>query len=127
MEVIVIALVSLNCPNCGGSLKMEDTMEKGLCMYCGSAFLVKDEIQRVQVEHSGTVNLNLNRKTEINNLLTRAEQNIAEYRDLSSNVTVEHVTMLLYPSRDPRVMILDPNRNRKLSMVLSRAIVLSVR
>ncbi len=76
-----MALVSLNCPNCGGSLKMEDTMEKGFCMYCGTSFLVKDEIQRVKVEHSGTVNLNLNRETEIKNLLIRAEQKTTEFRE----------------------------------------------
>ena len=75
-----MALVSLNCPNCGGSLRMEDTMGKGFCMYCGTAFLVKDEIQRIQVEHSGTVNLNLNREIEVENLLIRAEQKIEEYR-----------------------------------------------
>jgi len=87
-----MALVSLNCPNCGGSLKMEDTMDKGFCMYCGTSFLVKDEIQRVKVEHSGSVNLNLNREREIKNLLIRAEQKITEY-EMSSNAEFANSTI----------------------------------
>ena len=76
-----MALVSLKCPSCGGNIQMDDAKEKGFCMYCGSSFLVKDEIQSVQVEHSGTVNLNLNREKEVENLLIRAEQKIEEYRN----------------------------------------------
>lgn len=61
-----MALVSLKCPNCGGSLQMDNTLEKGFCMYCGSSFMVKDEIQRIKVEHSGSVNMS--RKEEANNI-----------------------------------------------------------
>lgn len=71
-----MALVSLNCPNCGGSLKMEDTMDKGFCMFCGTSFIVKDEIQRIQVEHTGEVELSRNK--ELDNLLVRAKQLIAD-------------------------------------------------
>lgn len=67
-----MALVSLKCPNCDGSLKMEDTMEKGFCMYCGTSFLVKDENQHILVEHTGQVELSRNR--ELDNLLVRAEK-----------------------------------------------------
>ena len=93
-----MALVSLNCPNCGGSLKMEDTMDKGFCMYCGTSFLVKDEIQRVQVEHRGTVNLNLNRDKEVENLLIRAEQKIKEYEMSNEGEFVNSTTDETYDS-----------------------------
>jgi len=80
-----MAFVSLKCPNCNGDIQMDNTKEKGFCMYCGSSFLVKDEVQRMQIEHSGTVNLNLNREKEVENLLIRAEQKIEklneEYRN----------------------------------------------
>lgn len=36
---------------------MDNSLEKAFCMFCGSPFLVKDEIQRVQIQHTGTVTL----------------------------------------------------------------------
>ena len=75
-----MALVCLKCPNCSGSLQMEDTLEKGFCMYCGSPFMVKEEIQRIQVEHSGTVNMNLNRIVESNNISTLGRIKFEENR-----------------------------------------------
>lgn len=50
-----MALVNLKCPNCGGSIQMEDKLAKAFCMYCGSPFFVKDEVQRIQIQHSGSV------------------------------------------------------------------------
>lgn len=75
-----MALVSLKCPNCGGSLQIENTMEKGFCMYCGSSFMVKDEIQRIQVEHRGTVNLS--RKEEANNIATLGRMKFEENTEI---------------------------------------------
>lgn len=71
-----MALIGLKCPNCNGEIQMDDTKENGFCMYCGSNFHVKDEVQRIQVEHSGTVNLN--RKEESENLAIIGEQKFSE-------------------------------------------------
>ena len=32
--------ISLKCPNCGGELKFETTMEFGFCMYCGNKVMI---------------------------------------------------------------------------------------
>jgi len=72
-----MALIGLKCPNCSGEIQMDDAKESGFCMYCGSNFRVKDEVQRIQVEHSGSVSIN--RDQELENLIIRAEQKIKEY------------------------------------------------
>jgi len=33
-------LISLRCPNCGGDLKFEDSMEFGFCQYCGNKVMI---------------------------------------------------------------------------------------
>jgi len=109
-----MALVSLNCPNCGGSLKMEDTMEKGFCMYCGTSFLVKDEIQRVQVEHRGTVNFNLNREKEVENLLIRAEQKIDEKR--MQNIEIESYYQWIIDNYIEKALDINPSSDKAAAM-----------
>lgn len=39
-------LVSAMCPNCGAKLELDENMEKGFCMYCGSQILVQDAVQK---------------------------------------------------------------------------------
>jgi len=45
-----MAFLNMNCPNCNKKIQMDDTVEKGFCMYCGASFCVQDEIQRFQDE-----------------------------------------------------------------------------
>ena len=45
-----MALLNVKCPNCNKKIQMDDTLEKGFCMYCGASFWVQDEIQRFQDE-----------------------------------------------------------------------------
>lgn len=45
-----MAYLSVKCPNCSKKIQMDDTSEKGFCMYCGASFGVQDEIQRFQDE-----------------------------------------------------------------------------
>lgn len=67
-----MAFINLKCSNCGGDIVMDDSKEKGFCMFCGSSFLVKDEIYRIHIEHSGT--LEISRKSEVENLVIRARE-----------------------------------------------------
>ena len=55
-----MALVNLKCPNCCGSIQMDNNVDKGFCMYCGSLFFVKEEVQRIQVQHYGSVVIDSN-------------------------------------------------------------------
>ena len=45
-----MAMYNLRCPSCGGEIQMDDKLEKGYCKYCGGAILIKEEIQKFQVE-----------------------------------------------------------------------------
>ena len=38
-----MGIVSLNCPNCGGKLQMDDSLEKGYCQYCGGEVIIKKD------------------------------------------------------------------------------------
>jgi len=77
-----MALINLKCPNCSGSIQMDDSKETGFCLYCGSKFLVNDEIQRILIEHSGSVEIN------------RQNESQKRINDLASSV--EHVSNLEY-------------------------------
>lgn len=57
-----MALQAFRCPNCNGELQMDDGLEKGYCMYCGSTIYVKDEIAKIKVIHSGMVEIDDSKK-----------------------------------------------------------------
>lgn len=50
-----MAIQNLKCPNCGGELQLDDNLDKGFCMYCGGAIQIKEEIAKIKIEHSGTI------------------------------------------------------------------------
>jgi len=50
-----MALVSGRCPNCGGEPQLDDSEEKGFCVYCGSLIQVRDAVTKLKVELSGNV------------------------------------------------------------------------
>ena len=50
-----MAIQNIKCPNCGGEVQMEDSLEKGFCMYCGGVIHIKEEITKIQIEHSGKI------------------------------------------------------------------------
>ncbi len=45
------------CPNCGAQLQLDNSMETGFCVYCGTKFIVHDAIQRMKIEVSGQVSM----------------------------------------------------------------------
>jgi len=49
-----MTLVALKCPNCGGSLDLEDSREFAFCQYCGTKVMIQEEIvkQKVTIDHS---------------------------------------------------------------------------
>ena len=52
-----MALQTFKCPNCNGELQMDDGLEKGYCMYCGSTIHVKEEVAKIKIELSGKVEM----------------------------------------------------------------------
>ncbi len=57
-----MAIQNIKCPNCGGEVQMDDTLEKGFCMYCGGAIHIKEEIAKIQIEHSGKIEIDDTKK-----------------------------------------------------------------
>lgn len=45
-----MALVALKCPNCGGSLDLDDSREFGFCQYCGTKIMIQEEKKKQLVE-----------------------------------------------------------------------------
>lgn len=58
-------LVALKCPNCNSDIELDKDREFGFCNYCGTKIVVADAVQKVTV--------NINRASEINNILKRAK------------------------------------------------------
>lgn len=46
-------LKNAKCPNCGGQLKLNPNLEKGMCIYCGTEIVVAEAIQKFTGEISG--------------------------------------------------------------------------
>lgn len=46
-------LKDAKCPNCGGQLKLNPDLEKGMCIYCGTEIIVSEAIQKFTGEISG--------------------------------------------------------------------------
>lgn len=48
-----MALIALKCPNCGGSVELDDKREIGFCMYCGNKMIMQESIkQKVEIDNS---------------------------------------------------------------------------
>lgn len=63
-----MGIVSLNCPNCGAQVDMDDSREFGYCNMCGSKVMVDKMI----VEHKGRVTID--NSAELNNLYVLARR-----------------------------------------------------
>ena len=61
-------LTKAKCPACGGALELNPGLERGICVYCGSEFLVQEAIQKFKAEVDGLPTLQ--------NMLIRAEQKL---------------------------------------------------
>lgn len=65
-----MAIVSIRCPNCRGTLELDGSREFGFCIYCGTQVQIQDEKARVEV--SGSVKLDESDK--YHNCLTLANR-----------------------------------------------------
>lgn len=50
-----MAIQNIKCPNCSGEVHMDDSLERGFCMYCGSEIHIKEEVAKIKIEHSGKI------------------------------------------------------------------------
>lgn len=60
--------ILMQCPNCGASLEVDENRETAFCTYCGAKMVREKQL----VELSGSVNIN--RQSDIDNLLVRAKR-----------------------------------------------------
>ena len=63
-------LTKAKCPACGGALELNPGLERGICVYCGSEFLVQEAIQKFKAEIDGLPTLK--------NMLIRADQKLSD-------------------------------------------------
>lgn len=53
----MINLKAAKCPQCGADIEVNPELERGICQFCGSTILIEDAIEKIQVEHTGTVKI----------------------------------------------------------------------
>ncbi len=57
-------LISLTCKKCNGEIQLDRSKEFGFCTYCGTKVMIQEEVQKIKVEHTGSVNINTSRREE---------------------------------------------------------------
>jgi tetratricopeptide (TPR) repeat protein len=75
-----MALVPVNCTQCGAAIQIPDEMDKANCMYCGTVLMVKETIKKSQSDgpdasklvELGNISLEAGRSEEALNYFTRA-------------------------------------------------------
>lgn len=50
-----MSLVSAKCPNCDGEIQLDESKEKGFCLFCGSQVYVKTAIENLKIQIDGIV------------------------------------------------------------------------
>ena len=45
-------LVDIKCPNCGQQIQINSDLKNGMCNYCGSQFLIDEQLQKVDLENA---------------------------------------------------------------------------
>jgi len=53
----MISLKAAKCPSCGADIEVNPELERGICQFCGSTILIQDAIQKIKVEHTGTIKI----------------------------------------------------------------------
>lgn len=48
-----MTLTKAKCPSCGGTLDINPSLERGICVYCGGEFLVREAVQKFKAEVDG--------------------------------------------------------------------------
>lgn len=79
-----MSLISLRCPNCNGDIRVDDNLDYGFCMYCGSKILIKT-----------TINVEMDGIDSKKNLVRRAEAfmmrgNYSEAQKIYEKMISEH-------------------------------------
>jgi len=51
-----MSLISLRCPNCAGSIELDEKKDFGFCMHCGQRVILSENIaQTVRIDHSHSI------------------------------------------------------------------------
>ena len=85
-----------NCPNCGGTLAVDNTKDAWICQYCNTPFIVEKAINNY--------NINNNIKAETVNIFGGVEKDfdivggvLKQYRGESTDVVIpENVSTIAY-------------------------------
>jgi DNA-directed RNA polymerase subunit RPC12/RpoP len=86
-----MALVALKCPNCGGTVQMEENMKDGFCVHCGTKIINEQNI-------SGQVSID--KKSDIVNHLKVAKEALTEQNLETATKLIENILLMDYDCLD---------------------------
>jgi DNA-directed RNA polymerase subunit RPC12/RpoP len=90
-----MALVALKCPNCAGTVQMEEDMKQGFCVHCGS---------RIMNDRSVSGNVTVDKRSDIVNALKVAKRKMEE-NDWNGVIrTVDSILLMDADCRDALYM-----------------------
>ena len=96
-------MIQLTCPNCGAIMGIEASREFAFCSFCGTKMITKSQIE-------------INRKEEINNLLSRAyeyeeRKDYAKAKDYCNRILDIDANNEYARDLEKRLLALDPINN----------------
>ena len=69
-----MSFTAAKCTNCGGELQLDENLQSGYCMHCGSKVIVKDAIELKKIQVEGKVSVE--GVSDVENLLKRGKQSL---------------------------------------------------
>ena len=68
-----MAFVAAICTQCGGTLKIDDSKDAGICPFCGTAFVTEKVIQNYNIKVSNHIDTVVVQNSEKNDLIERCK------------------------------------------------------
>ena len=92
-----MALVAAKCTQCGGSLKVDDSKDAGICPFCGTAFVTEKVIQNYNIHVTNNIDTVIVQHSEKNEMIERCK-GFLELKNYDSLYNTANGALNKYPN-----------------------------
>ena len=92
-----MALVAAKCTQCGGSLKVDDSKDAGICPFCGTAFVTEKVIQNYNIHVTNNIDTVIVQHSEKNEMIERCK-GFLELKNYDSLYNTSYGVLNKYPN-----------------------------
>ena len=83
-------LINLKCPNCNADIQVNEELEKAVCNYCGTSFIIEDE-KETQEERVLKTKSKLEEKSKENDRKYYASEDYKKKLEIEKETTIERL------------------------------------